>query len=100
MQKGPLYRPNSTLRQGKISTHRGSVRSRRWQRGFAWIIIAALAIIIIIRARELTYPKPKEMLRLTLIVLACSALLTALVWAIDAAFASVLLPPVLRKMAI
>ena len=53
-----------------------------------------------IRCRELTYPKPKEMLRLTLIVLACSALLTALVWAIDAAFASVLLPPVLRKMAI
>ena len=50
--------------------------------------------------RELTYPEPKEMLRLTLIVLACSALLTALVWAIDAAFASVLLPPVLRKMAI
>ena len=49
--------------------------------------------------RELTYPKPKEMLRLTLIVLACSALLTALVWAIDTAFASVLLPPVLRKMA-
>ena len=49
--------------------------------------------------RELTYPDPKDMLRLTLIVLACSALLTALVWAIDAAFASVLLPPVVRKMA-
>ena len=48
--------------------------------------------------RELTYPEPREMLRLTLTVLACSAVLTALVWAIDTAFAALLLPPVARKM--
>ena len=42
--------------------------------------------------RELTYPEPRDILRLTLLVLACSAALTALVWGIDKAFASLLLP--------
>ena len=47
--------------------------------------------------RELTYPEPRDILRLTLLVLACSAVLTALVWGIDTAFASLLLPPMIRK---
>lgn len=47
--------------------------------------------------RELTYPEPRDIMRLTLLVLACSAILTALVWGIDQAFASLLLPPMIHK---
>lgn len=48
--------------------------------------------------RELTYPDPRGILRLTLIVLAASAVLTALVWCIDQTFATLLLPPVAHKL--
>ena len=40
--------PISAASQKEVSRDRESVRSRGWQRGFACIIIAALAIIIII----------------------------------------------------
>ena len=48
--------------------------------------------------RELTYPDPRGILRLTLVVLAASAILSALVWSIDRAFAALLLPPIARRM--
>ena len=48
--------------------------------------------------RELTYPDPRGVLRLTFIVLAASAVLTALVWSIDRTFAALLLPPVATKL--
>lgn len=52
----------------------------------------------LVRRRELTYPDPRGILRLTMIVLAASAAMTALVWSIDRVFAALLLPPIARKM--
>ncbi len=48
--------------------------------------------------RELTYPDPRGILRLTFIVLAATAVLTALVWSIDRTFAALLFPPVARRL--
>ncbi|CAL5224404.1 g7086 [Coccomyxa viridis] len=47
---------------------------------------------------ELTYPDPRGILRLTFIVLAATAVLTALVWSIDRTFAALLFPPVARRL--
>lgn len=47
--------------------------------------------------KELTYPKPGAILRLTCAVLFSSAALTLIVWGLDKGFSSVLVPPVTRK---
>ena len=50
------------------------------------------------RCRDLTYPDPRDILRLTCIVLAATAILTALVWGMDRVFNALLLPPVARRI--
>ena len=53
---------------------------------------------LLLCCRELTYPDPRGILRLTFIVLAASAVLTALVWSIDRVFAALLFPPVAQRL--
>ena len=48
--------------------------------------------------KDLTYPKPGAILRLTCAVLLSSAALTLIVWGLDRGFSSVLLPPVQQKL--